>query len=105
VVTRVCLILAALLLALPVAASGHPLDVNDTDHDGVINAQDNCSERYNPKQDDLDEDSQKVDSPPARSSPRPAHRPRRRPTRVATSATSTTRTTGSSTRSTTATGR
>ena len=63
VLRRLALILAALLLALPVAASGHPLDVTDVDHDRRLNPQDNCPENYNPKQEDTDGDAVKVDSP------------------------------------------
>jgi hypothetical protein len=62
-VKRLAPLLAALLLALPVAASGHPLDVTDVDHDQRINPQDNCPERYNPKQEDTDADSVKVEGP------------------------------------------
>ena len=62
-VKRLAILIAGLLLALPVAAGGHPLDVTDVDHDGRLNPQDNCPERYNPKQEDTDADSVKVESP------------------------------------------
>ena len=60
-VLAVPLLLAA--LALPVGAAAHPLDVTDTDHDGVRNEADNCPDRYNPRQQDNDGDAQRVELP------------------------------------------
>jgi hypothetical protein len=50
-----CLLVAALMGAT--FASGHPLDVTDTDHDGYKNWADNCPENYNKKQQDTDQDT------------------------------------------------
>jgi len=54
---RVMLAIAGLLVAGAVAASGHPLDVTDIDHDGWKNFADNCPNNYNPKQTDTDGDT------------------------------------------------
>jgi hypothetical protein len=50
-----CMLVAALMGAT--FASGHPLDVTDTDHDGYKNWADNCPENYNKRQQDNDQDS------------------------------------------------
>jgi hypothetical protein len=52
------LALAACLLTLGGAvAHGHPADLQDVDHDGVLNHQDNCPDAFNPKQSDIDGDA------------------------------------------------
>lgn len=53
-------LLAACLLAIPGIAEGHPLDFRDTDHDRVFNENDNCPDRYNPRQQDNDSDARRV---------------------------------------------
>lgn len=44
-------------LAASGAAAGHPLDLADTDHDGLKDPADNCPLNYNPKQADTDGDT------------------------------------------------
>lgn len=56
-IALLALAFAALLLACATVAWSHPLDVQDSDHDTVKNAQDNCPENYNPRQQDADKDA------------------------------------------------
>jgi hypothetical protein len=50
---------AVLVCALGVTvASGHPSNPSDVDHDLLLNEYDNCPANYNPKQQDLDKDSE-----------------------------------------------
>jgi hypothetical protein len=59
------LVLIACLLALGGAvAHAHPADVQDIDHDGVLNHEDNCPDAFNPKQSDIDQDTQYNAVPP-----------------------------------------
>jgi hypothetical protein len=56
--------LVALLIAIAAAASlpgiagGHPLAPLDPDHDQILTQDDNCPNRFNPRQDDTDADTQ-----------------------------------------------
>lgn len=59
---RWSLLLAVLALAAGAGvATGHPADAADVDHDQKYNFEDNCPERFNPKQQDNDDDAQETD--------------------------------------------
>jgi hypothetical protein len=58
------LISCVFALAGATAASGHPADVQDVDHDGVVNHEDNCPDAFNPRQSDIDQDTQYNAVPP-----------------------------------------
>jgi Thrombospondin type 3 repeat len=63
--SRVLALLACLVaLGGAAVAHGHPMDVQDADHDGLLNHEDNCPEAFNPKQGDIDGDTQYNAVPP-----------------------------------------
>ena len=63
--SRVVALLACLVaLGGAAIAHGHPMDVQDADHDGLLNHEDNCPEAFNPKQGDIDGDTQYNAIPP-----------------------------------------
>lgn len=52
-----CGLCLAALAAGQAAAAGHPVDLTDTDHDGLRNWADNCPVHFNPTQSDTDGDT------------------------------------------------
>lgn len=62
--TLFVLILCLSALGGATVAYSHPADVQDVDHDGLLNHEDNCPDAFNPKQTDTDMDAQYNAVPP-----------------------------------------